>query len=149
MICLSPGTSEKTARQIYGIDFQPGLTRNQHPHHPPNQNVVPSERHACSLVEGIASIAVTKLCCFGAAWAQSGHSECAAILDCIIGIYGNHMEIMPWFWETNLTWLHHWGSEWHLRVQAKHASMSSSLATHHSVLPGWVNSWKAPRPCQT
>ena len=34
---------------------------------------------------------------------------------------------MPWFWEPNLTWLHHWGSEWHLRVQAKHESMSSSL----------------------
>ena len=71
----------------------------------------------------------------------------AGMLDCLIGIiYGNHMEIMPWFWEPNLTWLHHWGSEWHLRVQTKHASMSSSLS-HHSVLPGWVNSWKAPRPC--
>ena len=44
MICLSPGTSENRARQIYRIDFQPGLTRNQHPDHPPNQNVVPSER---------------------------------------------------------------------------------------------------------
>ena len=105
---------------------------------------------ACSLVEGITSTAVTKLYQIVASVQLEPK---VAILNCCDfrlhhwNIYGNHMEIMPWFWEPNLTWLHHWGSEWHLRVQAKHASMSSSLAPHHSVLPSWVNSWKAPRPC--
>ena len=34
---------EKTARQIYRIDFQPKLARNHHPDHSPNQNFAPSE----------------------------------------------------------------------------------------------------------
>ena len=87
MICSSPGTSEKTARQIYWIDFQPGLTRNHHPDHPPNQNVVPSERSPVRWLKALLQQQLPN-CCFRAAWAQSGHSEPLGywIAWCILGI---------------------------------------------------------------
>ena len=74
MICLSPGTSEKTARQIYRIEFQPGLTRNHHPDNPPNQHVVPSELWPVRSLKALLQSQSPNRC-FGAAWAQSGNSE--------------------------------------------------------------------------
>ena len=135
MICLSPGTSDKTARQIYRIDFQPTLI------HAPNQNVVPSERHACSLVEGIASTAVTKLYqlvasvqlepkvailkCGDFRWPSASLEYCiwgnhAMILRKPKRVFTEVFQVAPSFSKRNMH------------------PMSSSLATHRSFRQRWA-----------
>ena len=147
MICSSPGTStlEKTARQIYRIDFQPGLIEtttlitlpikmSYHPNGTPARwlkALLQQQLPNCvASVQLEPKVAILKCCDFRL------HPS-----NIYIYIYGNHMEIMPWFWEPNLTWFHHSGSEWHLRVQAKHASMSSSLS--HPITPSFRAEWTA------
>ena len=83
--------------EIYWIELQPGLTRNHHPDHPSNQKFRTIRTQACSLVEGITSIAVTKIV-VSVQLEPKWQFGSAAILDCLLHdgrIEGNHFGIMP------------------------------------------------------
>ena len=74
----------------------------------------------------------------------------AAILDCIIGIYGNHENhAMILGTELNLT---NFTSPLRFRVAPSCSSKTciDDIKSSPSLRPfGEVNSWKGPRPCQT
>ena len=136
MICLSPGTSEKTAKQIYRIDFQPGLTRNHHPDHPPNQNVVPSERSPVRWLKALLQQQSPNCC-------SVQLEPKVAILNCC-DFRLHHWNVWKSCHDFRKPKVSHRGcpSDTFIFKRNMHP-VSASLATHHSVLPSGVNGWKA------
>ena len=125
--------------QIKRIEFQPGLTEATTLIILPTKNVLPSERLACSMIEGITSIGSYQIvllrCSLSPKWP---FWMCGDFRLHPWKKYWNHAMILG-----NQTCLHRDFPSGTFVFKRNINGMSSSLATHHSVLPSGVNSWKA------
>ena len=143
MICLSPGTSEKTA-QTNLPDWISTWAYQKPPPWSPSQSKCRTIRTlACSLVEGIASTAVPKLL-FRYSLSPKWPFWTAAILDCISGIYGNYMRNHAMISGTEPKVSSPRLSKWHLHFQAEHAS-GVSKSGNPSLRPS-KRKWTAGKP---